>query len=184
MSDPWTGQGFGWKNMFVAPEDDPRKLDRHTRGERDTLVTYLSHQRQTLEMKCTGLNPEQLSMRAVPPSDLTLLGLVRHLAGVEFGWFQRVMQGVEGPRPFRPNHEPTEEWHLPEPSVDAVEEAFDAWRRQCAATDEFVARTDLDAQGSNGMELREVLAHMIEEYARHLGHADLIREAIDGRRGE
>ncbi|HEV2122747.1 MAG TPA: DinB family protein [Chloroflexota bacterium] len=184
MADPWEGKGFGWKNMFVSPEVDARGERSPTRGERETLTSYLRFQRQTLEMKCSGLNPDQLSSRAVPSSELTLLGLVRHMAAVEHGWFQRVMQGDEGARPFRPHGVHSEEFELPEPTPEGVEEAVGEWQRQCAAADAFVAETELETRGAGDIELREVLVHMIEEYARHLGHADLLREAIDGRRGQ
>jgi uncharacterized damage-inducible protein DinB len=183
MSDQWSGKGFGWRNMFVSPEDDPRDQgDIH--GERDVLIGYLRSQRQTLQLKCAGLTPEQLARRAVPPSELTLLGLVRHMAAVEHGWFQRVMQGDSGPRPFRPNGLHSEEFTLPTPTDFEVDAAFTEWQRQCDAADDYVAQTELDARGQNNVELREVLVHMIEEYARHLGHADLLRECIDGRRGQ
>ena len=184
MADQWAGKGFGWQNMFVRPGDDPRGDNAPTRGERDALTSYLRFQRQTLELKCSGLDATQLSTRSVPTSELTLLGLIRHLAAVEHGWFQRVMQGDEGPRPFRPNGVHSEEFELPSPSQSVVDEAFAEWHRQCAAAEEFVAATELDTRGREEIELREVLVHMIEEYARHLGHADLLREAIDGRRGQ
>ena len=184
MTDPWAEKGFGWKNMFVSPEVDPRGDASPTRGERETLLSYLRFQRQTLELKCSGLDPDQLSSRAVPSSELTLLGLVRHMAAVEHGWFQRVMQGDEGARPFRPHGNHSEEFELPIPTPETVKEALSEWQRQCAEADAFVAETKLEARGAEGIELREVLVHMIEEYARHLGHADLLREAIDGRRGQ
>lgn len=183
MGDQWEGKGFGWQNMFVPPAQDPRDQDT-AHGERDVLLRYLSFQRQTLRLKCAGLTPEQLANPVVPPSELTLLGLVRHLAAVEHGWFQRVMQGDRGPRPFRPNGVHSEEFTFPMPTDSDVEAAFQEWQRQCDAADEFVARMELDARGADDVELREVLVHLIEEYARHLGHADLLRECIDGRRGQ
>ena len=184
MADPWEGKGFGWSNMFVSPEADPRGAGPPTRGERETRTSCLRFQRQTLELKCSGLNPDQLSSRAVPSSELTLLGLVRHMAAVELGWFQRVMQGDEGDRPFRPHGVHSEEFDLPEPTPESVKEAGGEWQRQCVAADAFVAESELETLGAGGIELREVLVHMIEEYARHVGHADLLREAIDGRRGQ
>lgn len=183
VADQWAGKGFGWQNMFVAPAEDPRDQGA-VHGERDVLVRYLRFQRQTLQLKCAGLTPEQLASPAVPPSELTLLGLVRHMAAVEHGWFQHVMQGDSGPRPFRPNGLHSEEFSFPMPTDVDVDLAFKEWRRECDAADEFVARTALDTRGQNDVELREVLVHMIEEYARHLGHADLLRECIDGRKGQ
>ena len=106
------------------------------------------------------------------------------MAAVEHRWFQRVMQADEGARPFRPNGVHSEEVELPKPTPESVEEAVREWQRQCAAANAFVAETELGKRGAGDIELREVLVHMIEEYARHLGHADLLREAIDGRRGQ
>jgi len=183
MTDQWVGKGFGWQNMFVPPADDPRDQGA-VYGERDVLIGYLRIQRQTLQLKCAGLTPEQLGRRAVPPSELTLLGLVRHMAAVEHGWFQRVMQGDSGPRPFRPNDLHSEEFTFPTPTDADVETAFTEWRRQCDSADDYVERTELDVRGQDDVELRDVIVHMIEEYARHVGHADLLRECIDGRRGQ
>lgn len=182
MADQWAGKNFARENMFVTPEEDPRDYSA-VFGERDVLARYLRGQRQTLRLKCAGLTPEQLGTRAVPPSELSLLGLVRHMAAVEFGWFQRVMQGDTGPRPFRPNDVHSEEFTFPAPTPSDVDEAFAEWQRQCDAADELIARSELDTRGGGDVELREVIVHMIEEYARHAGHADLLRECIDGRRG-
>lgn len=108
------------------------------------------------------------------------------MATVEHSWFQRHMQADVGPRPFRPHGLPDEGFTLPAPSPAAVDEAIAEWRHQCEASDLFIARTELDTLTRDGLkrQLREVIVHMIEEYARHLGHADLLREAIDGRRGQ
>ncbi len=185
MTDPWAGKGFGWSNMFAAPDTDPRPHGPVV-GERDVLLGYLQYQRGTLALKCSGLTPEQLSERVIPSTELTLLGLVRHMATVEYGWFQLALQDVSGERPFRPNNVSSEEFTLPEPSQDVVDEAFRVWREQCVLSDEFIAANDLVVRAVRepDKELREVLVHMIEEYARHNGHADLLREAIDGRRGQ
>ena len=185
MSDPWAGKGFGWSNMFVAPDGDPRELGP-VAGERAVLTAYLNYQRGTLALKCADLTPEQLCARVVPSTELTLLGLVRHMATVEYGWFQIALQDVVGERPFRPNKVSSEEFALPEPSAGLVEEAFSTWYEQCRLSDEFITAHDLDTRAvrETDKELREVLVHMIEEYARHNGHADLLREAIDGRRGQ
>ena len=88
-------------DMWVDPEDDPRETGEHPVGEKDTVVDYLRHYRMTLEMKCSGLDAEQLARRSVPPSTMSLLGLVRHLAQVEQHWFQRVLQGRDVPRLYR-----------------------------------------------------------------------------------
>jgi uncharacterized damage-inducible protein DinB len=84
--------------MWVDPEDDPREAETNARGEKAVLAEYLDHYRKTLEMKCDGLDAEQLARRSVPPSTMSLLGLVRHMAAVEHSWFQRQMQAKVEPR--------------------------------------------------------------------------------------
>ncbi|MFJ6940388.1 DinB family protein [Streptomyces sp. NPDC101132] len=176
--------------MFVRPEDDPR-TDGAGPGatERQVLVTYLRDQRLTLELKCAGLDAEALARRAVPPSNLSLLGLVRHLAGVEQFWFRQVMAGEEvAGRHFRPTGELGSEFDGVTADPAAVAEAWETWRAEVAFAERFVERApDLGLPGAGGDEpvsLREVLVHMIEEYARHNGHADFLRELIDGRVGQ
>ncbi|UCM87827.1 DinB family protein [Streptomyces marincola] len=177
---------FGWQNLFVHPDDDPRPQETH-RGERDTLVGYLSAQRLTLAMKCEGLDAEALARRSVEPSTLSLLGLVRHMADVELSWFRRVMAGEDTERRFRTAADRDADFTgaVADPAV--VEEAFTVWREEIAFAERFVAEApDLGVTGtldSEPIELREVIVHMIEEYARHNGHADLLRERIDGRVG-
>src|SRR5580700_7424808 len=91
---------FGWWDMWAGPDDDPRDQSA-PEGERETLVMYLRNHRLTLEMKCAGLEADQMACRSVPPSNLSLLGLVRHLASVEQFWFRRVLAGEAGPRLYR-----------------------------------------------------------------------------------
>ncbi|MFD7262431.1 DinB family protein [Streptomyces sp. NPDC059874] len=154
--------------------------------ERATLTSLLQWQRDTLMMKCAGLTAEQLRMKAVAPSGLSLLGLVRHLAEVERGWFRNVLGG-EDIRGYFPKNEAGEwtEFHVED--ADPAE-SFKVWEDTCERSRVIVAAADsLDVTGSFGEErysLRYVLGHMIEEYARHNGHADLLREAIDGVTGE
>ena len=175
---------FGWSDMWAAPEDDPRNAGGPYSGERQTLVRYLRDQRLTLELKCAGLDAEAMARRSVPPSDLSLVGLVRHLAEVERYWFRRVMAGGAG----TPRHTSAFGGATADPAV--VADAWSTWRAEVAFAERFVAEApDLDVLGSGNPErppvpLREVLVHMIEEYARHNGHADLIRERIDGRVGQ
>ncbi|QMU79762.1 DinB family protein [Streptacidiphilus sp. PB12-B1b] len=153
--------------------------------ERATLTAFLQYHRETLEWKCTGLTPAQLRERAVPPSSLSLLGLVRHLAEVERSWFQMVLLGEQVER------------HWPRGDTDGgvfdvesadPDQAFTLWQAACARSRAIVdAAESLDATGSHGEEvfsLRWILTHMIEEYARHNGHADLLRERLDGATGE
>ena len=123
-------KGFGWKDASVEPEVDPRGDASPTRGERETLMSYLRFQRQTLELKCSGLDPDQLSSQAVPSSELSLLGLVRQMAAVKHGWFQRVVQGDEGARPFRTHGIHSEASELSIPTPKTVKNAQSEWQRQ------------------------------------------------------
>jgi hypothetical protein len=176
--------GFAWDNMFVHPDDDPR-TDGGFVGERDTLVGYLRDQRLTLELKCSGLDAEQLARRSVEPSNLSLLGLVRHMAGVEQVWFRLRMAGEDGERLYRTEADRDLDFTgaVADPAV--VAESFATWRAEMAFADAYTgAQPDLGHTGKSGDALREVLIHMIEEYARHNGHADLLRERIDGRKGQ
>jgi uncharacterized damage-inducible protein DinB len=170
--------------MFVGAEQDPR-LDGPTAGdERTMLVEFIRSQRATLELKCAGLDAE-LSRRSVEPSTLSLLGLVRHLADVERRWFRRVMAGQDAPPRFSSEASPDEDFDgaLPDPAATA--EAWEVWRSEIAFADRFINEApDLDIVGNDSwrgtVSLRWVLIHMVEEYARHNGHADLLRERIDG----
>jgi hypothetical protein len=92
--------------MFVHPDEDPREAGEDPGGERGILVRYLRDQRLTLELKCSGLDPAAMARRSVEPSNLSLLGLVRHLAGVEQYWFRQVMAGQETARHYRPDSDP------------------------------------------------------------------------------
>ena len=175
---------FGWWDMFVNPDDDPRSDGGFT-GERATLVGYLRDQRLTLELKCAGLDAAGMARRSVPPSTMSLLGLVRHMAGVERHWFRDVMAQEDAPPLYRSEADRDADFNGAVPDPDVVAEACDTWRREVSFAERFVAGApDLDVAGRDGAVLREVLVHMIEEYARHNGHADLIRERIDGRVGQ
>lgn len=177
--------------MFVDLAQDPRS-DPPTRGdERATLVGFLRWQRETLELKCAGLDPSDLARRSIEPSTLSLLGLVRHMSDVERGWFRRRMAGEDAPPRFWSEADPDGDFDGAAPEPALVEEAWDAWRAEVAFAEGFVAEApDLDIVGEKHdpdrgpMSLRWVLVHMIEEYARHLGHADLLRERIDGAVGQ
>jgi uncharacterized damage-inducible protein DinB len=176
-------------DMWVDPEDDPRDGGPSLGGERETLLDYLRAQRLTLPMKCDGLDAEQMARRSVEPSSLSLLGLVRHLADVERTWFRQRLAGEDAPRRFRTAEDRDADFNgaVADPAV--VDEAWAAWREEVAFAENFVAQApDLDVVGRWGddqaVSLREVLVHMIEEYARHNGHADLLRERIDGRTGQ
>jgi uncharacterized damage-inducible protein DinB len=176
--------GFAWSNMFVTPEEDPR-TDGGFIGERQTLIGYLRDQRLTLELKCADLDAAQLAARSVPPSKMSLLGLVRHLADVEQSWFRLNMAGFQVPTHYRTedNRDGAFDGAVDDPAV--VEEAFKTWRMEIAFAEDYVDTIDdLGYTGAEGVPLREILIHMIEEYARHNGHADFLRERIDGRIGQ
>jgi uncharacterized damage-inducible protein DinB len=170
--------------MFVAAQHDPR-LDTHTTGdERPMLVDFLRSQRATLELKCAGLDAE-LARRSVEPSTLSLLGLVRHLADVERRWFRRVLAGQDAPPLFSSETNPDGDFDGAVPDPAATAEAWELWRTEVAFADRFVSGApDLEIVGEDvwrgTVSLRWVLIHMVEEYARHNGHADLLRERIDG----
>jgi hypothetical protein len=153
-------------------------------GERQMLSAWLDLQRATLEMKCDGLSDEQLREQAIPPSSLSLLGLVRHMAEVERNWFRPLLAGDEMGGLWASGPELD-----PEPAFDDVATAdvmasFAAWRAECDRARELAdAAVSLEVTGLRGgarFSLRWVMVHMIEEYARHNGHADLLRERIDG----
>jgi uncharacterized damage-inducible protein DinB len=149
------------------------------------LLDYLRRYRLTLEMKCANLDAEQLARRSVPPSTMSLLGLVRHMSEVERHWFRRQLAGQEAPRRYWSDEDPDGDFDgaLADPAV--VDDAWWAWRSEVAFAEGYVAdRDDMAATGATGIQLRDVLVHMIEEYARHCGHADLLRERIDGRVGQ
>jgi hypothetical protein len=183
LEDP-PARRFGWSNMFVAPDEDPR-ADGGFQGERATLVGFLRDQRLTLELKCSGLDSADLARRAVEPSNQSLLGLVRHLAGVEQYWVRLRMAGQDAPRHYRADGDRDADFDGAVADPDVVAQAWDTWRAEVAFAERFVAEApDLDMVGKQGGVLRMVLVHMIEEYARHNGHADLLRERIDGRVGQ
>jgi hypothetical protein len=179
---------FGWWDMFVEPDNDPRGEGGELFGERDTLVDYLRYQRQTLELKCSGLDAAAMARRSVEPSNLSLLGLVRHLAGVEQYWFRDVMAGQKVSRHYRTDADPNGDFNGAAPDPDIVAHAWATWREEVAFAERLVSEApDLGVRASHDertIALREVLVHMIEEYARHNGHADFLRERIDGRVGQ
>lgn len=150
-------------------------------AERAMLEAWLDFHRDTLAVKCTGLTDEQLREQAVPPSNLSLLGLVRHMADGEHQWFGIVLAG--GPEKYHYYTDQTPEAEFEVDNAD-VTAAFETWRLECADARALVAATpSLDSTGSQegkNYSLRWIMIHMIEECARHNGHADLIRERIDG----
>lgn len=174
-------------DRFLAPEADPRQAASSLGGERETLVEYLRGQRLTLRVKCEGLDAAQLARRAVEPSTMSLLGLVRHMAEVERTWFRRRFAGLDVGRRYQSDLEPDGDFDGAIAEASLVDEAWAAWEEEVAFADQFVREHDLSFVGRDGagapVSLRELMVHMIEEYARHNGHADLMRERVDGRIG-
>jgi uncharacterized damage-inducible protein DinB len=173
-----------YPDMWVDPDDDPReRAGVSPDGERATLLDYLTNYRLTLRMKCEGLDAEQLARRSVPPSTMSLLGLLRHLAEVERDWQNWIRTAAPLPALYG-NGDADFEGAVAEQAV--VDAAYADLAREQAATDAALAEhLDLGERvGKHGIAVRELLVHMIEEYARHCGHADLLRECIDGRVGQ
>jgi hypothetical protein len=157
--------------------------------ERALLTGFLDFHRGTLEWKCAGLTDEQLRTKSVPTADITLLGMLRHLAEVERYWFREVWAAERFETElFSNTDDPDEDWNDLEGDTGAA--ALDRLHQEIEAGRKIVeAATDFDAifTRPNRVErvsARWILIHMVEEYARHNGHADLLREAIDGEVGE
>jgi hypothetical protein len=185
-----TRLGEAMTDMWTEPASDPRPTGSPV-GELATLRQYLTFHRLTMRMKCEGLDAEQLARRSVPPSTLSLLGLVRHLAGVEQYWFHHVLRRLPVDEPhFADDDDRDFEFTSATGDPGVVEESFSTWQREIDAADAWLdtlAPEDLDATVTRRDEeipVRDVLVHLVEEYARHVGHADLLRECIDGRTGE
>lgn len=179
--------------MWVDPDEDPREVESEAVGERATLVDYLRKYRLTLEMKCADLTAEQLACRSVPPSNMSLLGLVRHLADGERYWFREVLAGEDVGSIFWKESDRDAAFNEAAPDPELVDEAWAAWRAEVEFAERFVAEAaslditgwhEYGPRGREAIPLRSVLVHQIEEYARHCGHADLLRECIDGRVGQ
>ena len=155
-------------------------------GERETVRAYLDYHRATLALKCRGLSDDELRQRSMPPSTLTLLGLVRHLAEVERTWFRRVINGEDIPLRWSPEGDFQAAYDA---SASTRAEAFGAWQeevehaRRIERAAESLEVTGYQARWGERVSLRLVMLHMIHEYARHNGHADFLREGIDGEVG-
>jgi uncharacterized damage-inducible protein DinB len=164
---------------------DARREPPPVADERATLQGFLDFHRDTLMWKCADLSAEQLKARPLATTNLSLLGLVRHLADVERSWFRRRVAGQDAPPIFYTEAEPDLDI---DPPPDADPDAdLATWRAEVAACDAAVADRSLDdtfLSRDETLSLRWLYSHMIEEYARHNGHADLIRQAIDGATGE
>ncbi len=186
MSDEparWT-QATVHPDMWTDPDNDPREnTGPSPDGELATLQDFLTGYRLTLRMKCEGLDAEQLARRSVPPSTMSLLGLVRHLAETERDW--RGWIGDE-PAPAKLYGARDADFDGAVGEESQVVAAFRDLEREQEETDAaLAAHPDLGERvGKNKIAIRELLVHRIEEYARHCGHADLLRERVDGRVGQ
>jgi uncharacterized damage-inducible protein DinB len=164
--------------MTTERPDPPRIA-----GEREMLRVFLDFHRSTLAMKCDGLSDDDLRRRSMPPSTLTLLGLVRHMAEVERTWFRRVINGEDVPFVWSDRGDFQEAYDA---SGATRSEAFDAWQAEVERSRRIEAEAEsLDVTGhfarwGEDVSLRFVVLHLIHEYARHNGHADFLREGIDG----
>lgn len=152
-------------------------------GERETLRTFLDFHRATLAKKCDGLSDDELRRQSSPPSTLSLLALVRHMAEVERTWFRIVMNGEDIPLVWSDEMDYQVAFDA---SATTRAEAFAAWQTEVEHARRIEREaTSLDVTGhqpkwKEDVSLRVVMLHMIHEYARHNGHADFLREAVDG----
>jgi uncharacterized damage-inducible protein DinB len=155
-------------------------------GERALLEAWLDYHRETLLLKCAGLTESQLRLRAVPPSTMSLLGLVRHLVDVERSWFRRRLCGEDVGYQYFTADRPDDDFDEVDDADAAVDFARFAAEVELARAAAASRALDDTFTHENGTELtlRWVYLHMIEEYARHNGHADLLRERIDGATGD
>ncbi|MFD1932594.1 MULTISPECIES: DinB family protein [Nonomuraea] len=166
---------------------DTRMITPFVAGEREMLDAWLDWHRETLAIKCAGLTDDRLRERSAAPSTLSLLGLLRHMADVERSWFRRHLMGEDVPRLHSTPDRPDDAFD--DIATMTGEQALEAWRAEIAYARKVSAGLPLDTIGrtlrhGNEVSLRWIMVHMIEEYARHNGHADLLRERIDGVTGE
>lgn len=191
-TERWTSSTV-FPDMWVDPDDDPRESEIEAGDERSMLLDYLRYYRLTIELKCADLDDEQLARRSVPPSTMSLLGLIRHLTEGE-RHFRRVMAGEDAPRLYRTDEDRDGDWNGAVADAAVVKDAWHRWRTESELTDRFitgvedlgtwnVGASDYGPDGAD-VQLRDLLVAQIAEYARHCGHADLLRERIDGRVGQ
>ncbi|MEE1739281.1 DinB family protein [Streptomyces sp. BE147] len=186
MSDQparWS-QATVYPDMWADPDNDPRENNNGSPdGELPTLLDFLSGYRLTLRMKCEGLDPEQLARRSVPPSTMSLLGLIRHLAEVERDWRNWISHDEPLPKLYGARDADFDGAVADQAVVDAS--YADLEREQAALDAALAEHPDLGERlGREDIAIRELMVHRIEEYARHCGHADLLRECVDGRVGQ
>ena len=157
---------------------------RRNEAEQEMLRDWLDWHRATLLRKCAGLGAAQLATRAVPPSNLSLLGLVRHMSDTERGWVRQAFRGEQVPDLYYRPDARDADFTAADPA--GAEEDFERYRAECQAVDVALHGAKLDdtfTLGEKTISVRWMWQHLVEEYARHNGHADLLREAIDGSAG-
>ena len=162
-----------------------------TAGEREMLDGWLEYHRRTLLTKCAGLTDEQLRTRSVEPSGLSLIGLLRHMTIVEYAWFEKVASGAPERALYSSEDDPDFEINAVDDATG--DEAHAEFLQACETSRKLTAGRSLDEvcvysrsadAPRHEYSLRWIMTHMIEEYARHNGHADLLRERIDGATGD
>jgi uncharacterized damage-inducible protein DinB len=172
---PWIAPDAERSERYPARRNDP---------EQEMLRDWLDWHRATLLRKCAGLDATALARRAVPPSNLSLLGLVRHMADTERGWVRQTFRGQQIPDLYyRPDAKDAD---FEEAAPATAEEDFERYRAECMAVDAALDGAKLDdtfTLAEQAMSVRWMWQHLVEEYARHNGHADLLRQVIDGATG-
>jgi len=182
----WSMNEIPAENYAQAWADDTRKPSPREGDEREILTGFLDWHRETFALKCGGVAPDRLSEQGIPPSGLSLHGLVRHLTGVERWWFRQQFAGEDLPHLYYSDDDPNQDFDTLDGDVG---EALAVWRSECESSRAVVAnaasleQTGTTRRDGQPFSLRWLLVNMIAEYARHNGHADLLRERIDGRTG-
>jgi uncharacterized damage-inducible protein DinB len=171
---------------WIAPDVERSEgyPERRNDLEREMLRDWLDWHRATLLRKCAGLDGPCLARRAVPPSNLSLLGLVRHMSDTERGWVRQTFRGEQIPDLYYRSDAPDTDFEEADPA--SAEEDFERYRAECRAVDAALQDAMLDdtfTLRERTVSVRWMWQHLVEEYARHNGHADLLREAIDGSAG-
>ncbi len=164
---------------------DVIRVDPDTQlGERETLEAFVEFHRATLLQKCSGLTHDQLRERAIPPSALSLIGLIRHMTDVDASWLQEFAAEPYEAVHWSPERKDRAFEDVESSDVDADIAAYLAKCDQARAAVAGVGLDDTMTDDGTTFSLRWVFTHLIEEYARHNGHADLLRERLDGATGE
>jgi uncharacterized damage-inducible protein DinB len=171
---------------WIAPDVEraERYPARRNEPEQEMLRDWLDWHRATLRRKCAGLDADELATRAVPPSNLSLLGLVRHMSDVERGWVRQAYRGEQVPDLYARSDAPAADFAEADPA--GAEADFERYRAERETVDAALEGAKLDdtfTVREVTMSVRWMWQHLVEEYARHNGHADLIREAVDGSTG-